>query len=1041
MNPATPKTELKKQSLMKSIHYCLLALTLVTLLATPHLHAASAGSLDTGFDPGTGPNTSGSISAAVAQSDGKVIVAGSFTNFNGVTHPGIVRLNENGSVDTGFNHGSGIGLQSGIALVLTAAVQSDQKILVGGGFNTYDGAPALGLLRLNTDGTVDSGFSQTSDQLIANSLSVLGNGKILVGLYDGPGLIRLNANGSIDTNFFLSTFGPSLNGFVNTIVVQPDGKILVSGNFTRFYSGINDNVGTARERIARLNADGTLDTTFDAGTGAVGGNGTVNGLALQSSGKIIVGGDFTNFTGVACGGVVRLNTNGTVDATFTSNPGTTTSLFGGVVVIPGPVFDVSVDPSDRVLLAGSFAIYNGVAVKNVVRLTPNGALDSTFVNIGPNAWTQTLFLQPNGKILVSGYFTNVAGVTRPGLARLNGAASTPVAPSITTQPVSQSVTNLNDPVGPTVTFTVGASGTDPFTYQWLYNNIPVADGVLSRPLLANGPLLASAPIISGAHTATLTISDVTARNAGKYSCIVSNAVGHVTSAQASLLVNGSLVPDLTRPTIVILSPAAPVTRVTSNMVNVAGTAADLAGVASVTVQVGTNDFVPANGTTSWSSTVTLTPGTNIFRAKATDLSGNTATNSKILIYVVTSPLTLLTNGNGRVTGATNGQLLEVGKPYLLTALPGLGHVFSNWTGSVTSQSNVLNFVMQSNFSLTANFVTNPFTPVAGIFNGLYYETNGVRHDASGFFTLLLKPDGKFTAKLKNGVKLYPFIGKFDLDGLSTNSVKRLGTNNVTVELVLDLHGGAETITGRVTDGSWTARLDADRAVFNALTHVASNFTNKYTLLIPGSTNAAVEPPGDSPGAVVVDALGGVKFSGFMADGTPAVQKATLSKNGAWPLYVPLYGGRGSLLGWVTFTNTVDPDLGGFVSWSKPASLVPKNYTNGFVVTPHLIGSVYRSPGTNKVLNFDQGFVAFTEGNLAPGFTNTVGLAASGKVTNASPNPLIFTVLPPTGQFVGTAKPPGTTQVIPFKGAILQKQGYGGGFFLSTNVTGRVDFGP
>jgi hypothetical protein len=410
----------------------------------------------------------------------------------------------------------------------------------------------------------------------------------------------------------------------------------------------------------------------------------------------------------------------------------------------------------------------------------------------------------------------------------------------------------------------------------------------------------------------------------------------------------------------------------------------------------------------------------------------------VLIYVVTIPLMLATNGTGTVKGATNQQPLEVGKRYTLTALPGAGFVFSNWTGGVTSPSNVLTFVMSSNFSLTANFVPNPFAPLASTFNGLYWEESGVRHEASGFFTLALRPDGKFTAKLQNGVKQYPFAGKFDLEGNSTNSVKRPGTSNLTVELALDLHG-AETITGRVTDGTWTARLEADRAVFNARSHPATDYTNKYTSLIPGSANVATEPPGDSPAAIVVDAGGGVRLTGFMGDGIPAAQKTTLSKNGEWPLYVPLYGGRGSLFGWITFTNSADPDLGGVVSWTKPSLATPKIYTNGFVVTPGLIGSVYRAPGTNKVLNFTDGLVAFTEGNLSAGFTNNVGLIANGKVTNASPNRLVLTVVPPTGQFNGSATAPDTTKAIPFKGAVLQKQGYGGGFFLSTNVAGRVEF--
>ncbi len=749
---------------MKPLWCRLLLLALLSIATSPRLLAASSGSLDTSFDAGTGPNFSGSINATVPQSDGKVIVTGAFTSFNGVAHVGIVRLNENGSVDTAFNHGSGFDAAGTVALVLDAALQSDGKILVVGGFSNYDGTPAGGVVRLNTDGTVDSSFAQTNIFIsVANTVLPLSDGKILLGLYGSPGLVRLNANGTVDTSFFLQPFGASLNDAVTAIRLQPDGKILVIGKFTKFYTSISDTVGTSRERIARLNANGTLDTSFDAGVPPFGGSGAINGLALQSTGKIIVGGEFTNFNGTACGGVVRLNSNGSVDGTFTSDPGTTKILNLG----PGlnfrfisPVSDLAVDPNDRVLLAGGFSQYNQASCSNVVRLTANGALDSTFVNNGPNSWAQTLFLQPDGKILISGFFTNVGGVMRAGLARLNGAASTPVAPSITTQPISQSVTNLNDPVGPTVIFTVGASGTEPFTYQWLYNNTPLADGLLSRPLLRDSLQPASAPLISGVHTATLTINDVTAQNAGKYSCIVSNAAGRATSAQASLLVNGSIVPDVTRPTIVILSPSAAVTRVSTNVVNVTGTAADAAGLASVMVQVGANDFSPANGTTSWSATVSLTPGTNIFRAKATDLSGNSATNSKILVYVVTSPLSLTTNGMGTVKGATNNQQLEVGKSYTLTALPAVGYVFSNWTGTVTSPSNLLNFVMQSNLSLSANFVANPFTPVAGIFNGLYFETNGVRHDASGFFTLVLRPDGKFTGKLRNGVKQSPFAGKF-----------------------------------------------------------------------------------------------------------------------------------------------------------------------------------------------------------------------------------------------------------------------------------------
>jgi uncharacterized delta-60 repeat protein len=558
---------------------CSILLLTWYFLLGPRLLLASDGAVDAGFDPGTGPNFSGAINTVVAQPNGKVIVAGAFTSFNGVAHVGLVRLNENGSVDMGFNHGSGFDAAGTVALVLDAAVQGDGKILVAGGFASYDGVPVGGVVRLNTDGTVDSSFAQTNIFIsVANALLPLADGKILLGLYSSPGLVRLNANGSLDTNFFLQPFRASLNDAVNTIRLQPDGKILVSGKFTKFYTDISDSVGTTRTRIARLNANGTLDTSFDAGAAPIGGSGSISGFALQSSGKIIVGGEFTNFNGTACGGVVRLNPSGAVDGTFTSDPGTTRILNLGPGVnfrFVSPVSDVSVDINDRVLLAGSFSQYNLVGCSNVVRLTANGALDPTFVNNGPNTWAQNLFLQPDGKIIISGFFTNVGGLTRLGLARLTGAPVAPVAPHVTVDPIGATVTNLSDRVGPTVAFTVAATGTEPITYAWLFNGIPIAanTGVGLAAVLAAAPTTVTMTNAYGVNTATLTISNVTMANAGKYSVRVSNTAGQDTSAQATLTVNGFAggPTDLVKPVLTVLAPSSKVMTIGSNDVNFGGT--------------------------------------------------------------------------------------------------------------------------------------------------------------------------------------------------------------------------------------------------------------------------------------------------------------------------------------------------------------------------------------------------------------------------------------------------------------------------------------
>lgn len=353
----------------------------------------------------------------------------------------------------------------------------------------------------------------------------------------------------------------------------------------------------------------------------------------------------------------------------------------------------------------------------------------------------------------------------------------------------------------------------------------------------------------------------------------------------------------------------------------------------------------------------------------------------------------------------------------------------------------LYYLARGNGSVMAIHSTIPFAGRAGSYNGLFYEmSGGVRHDASGFFNLVLRPNGSFSARLQQGAKKSSFTGTFDLEGNVTNSVKRSGTNNVTVELALALEG-AEQITGRITNGSWEAVLVADRAAFNAKTAPATNYANSYTLLIPGSTNAPAEPAGDGAGSFKVDASGNVKFTGVLADGSPMAQKVPLSRDGAWPFYVSLYGGRGSTLGWLRITNSDQTDLGGRVSWSRPPGPRPKVHTNGFALDSMLVGSFYRAPGTNTIFGLANAVVLLSDGNLNESFTNDVTLAPKAKVTDGGTNKLKLTLTQKTGRFTGSVKPPGIKKTVTFKGTILQKQGYGGGYFLGTNQSGRVYFGP
>jgi hypothetical protein len=109
------------------------------------------------------------------------------------------------------------------------------------------------------------------------------------------------------------------------------------------------------------------------------------------------------------------------------------------------------------------------------------------------------------------------------------------------------------------------------------------------------------------------------------------------------------------------------------------------------------------------------------------------TNTRSVFEVVTSALTLTVTGSGTVTGATNHQVLEVGRGYHLLAVPATGSVFSNWTGQASGNAPALGFLMESNMVLQANFVPNPFWRIAGTFNGLFFETNALRHESSAIF--------------------------------------------------------------------------------------------------------------------------------------------------------------------------------------------------------------------------------------------------------------------------------------------------------------------
>jgi len=379
---------------------------LFLLLQLSMLGFSQAGSLDTSFDPGSG--TTDEVKSIAIQSDGKIIIGGSFTSYNGITVNRIARLNTDGSLDTSFNSGTGAN-----SLVEAIAITPDGKIIIAGNFTKYNEIGKARIARLNTDGSIDVGFNTglgADDEI--RTVSLRPDGKIIVGgaffNYNGTfimGLVCLNPNGSIDTSF--NPNSSPYRGFKGTVCatkIQSDGKIIVGG-YLSLYNG------TPVNRIARLNADGTLDSSFKA---TIKINTLVFTAAIQSDGKIVIGGDleYQQY-------LTRLNVDGTLDIGFKSNGA------------PNIVDATLIQPDGKIIIGGLFKSYDGVYRQDIARLNADGTLDTNFNpgdGVGPNySSVKSMALQTDWKIVIGGTFASYDNISRNGIARVNTDLPMPTA--------------------------------------------------------------------------------------------------------------------------------------------------------------------------------------------------------------------------------------------------------------------------------------------------------------------------------------------------------------------------------------------------------------------------------------------------------------------------------------------------------------------------------------------------------------------------------------------------------------------------------------
>jgi uncharacterized delta-60 repeat protein len=371
------------------------------------------------LDVGVGVGFNQPVQKIIVLPSNKILIGGIFTSFNGITNRfRIICLNSNGTVDDTFPVASGFGLSyvSSFVVVNSINVQLDGKILVSGGFQHYNESAIGGnnIARINVDGTLDVMFNRHSGfQENVISIQSQSDNRVLVGgrftKYNGiekNSIVRIHPNGELDNSFNIGTgFTNGSNSLaeIQTMAIQQNGKILVGGKFTA-YNGITAN------RIIRLNIDGSIDNSFNVGSGF---NNTITSIALQSDGKILIGGFFTQFNGSTSNRLIRLNMDGSIDNSFNIGSG-----FNNII------FSIVSQSDGKILVGGLFTQFNSLTRNRIIRLNSNGSIDATFdIGTGFNGDVRNIGINQVGKIIVSGSFGSYNSVTQNSICQLNNNGS------------------------------------------------------------------------------------------------------------------------------------------------------------------------------------------------------------------------------------------------------------------------------------------------------------------------------------------------------------------------------------------------------------------------------------------------------------------------------------------------------------------------------------------------------------------------------------------------------------------------------------------
>lgn len=355
------------------------------------------------------------------QSDGKIIIVGGFTNFDGNGVAGVVRLNADGTEDTSFSTAVGTGVSSNKLFV---ELLSDGSIIIAGDFSSFNGNSTAGIVKLQPSGVEDAtfmtnvgvGIENGGNPAFAAALAVdsadnifVGGRLTTVGGVSSGGLAKLDSDGVLSTAFATAIgtgFPPSGPSHLLALAILSDDSVVVGGQFTSFNSN-------TRNRLVKLDNSGSEDTAFYTALGtAFGGN--VNALAVTSSDDIIVGGNFLGFNSNSRNRIVKVDAAGTEDTTFYTNTG------GGVGA--GQVYALCVQPVGKIVVAGDLTDFGGQPRDFIVRLESTGVEDTVFYSeLGTGFNNEIYALAAHNNILaVGGMFSQLNSSTREYFVALGG---------------------------------------------------------------------------------------------------------------------------------------------------------------------------------------------------------------------------------------------------------------------------------------------------------------------------------------------------------------------------------------------------------------------------------------------------------------------------------------------------------------------------------------------------------------------------------------------------------------------------------------------